>query len=313
MGVHPSGDGVAWDSLEAVDVDQPHGLDYQYAQHLSKAVRKRINKEHEAFGDTTAGGEHSPGKCGVCLVCDDTADFTAFVDATTAPLGCFAYCISHANLWCMTGTASGGSPDVTVIKLGPQSFCLGDDYTWTGAHEFDGSVDISGNVTIEGDLSLEGTLLLDSSADFSDVYIEGEFSVDGTADFGADVAFVADVSIDGTLAIQDTVLTGDSTFTFDPIAGETGPIFKILGDWSSRAQDTTYTARTDGFVSAYDTNSAVEVIIQTPAGTERVRSQTDLKDPGASCVVKGGDTWAAVADPTNSTITVFWIPFGDNT
>lgn len=210
MGTHPVGDGVSWDDIEAIDADQPHGLDQRAITHLAKAVRKRNDKEHKAFGDTTAGGEHDPGKCGVCLVCDDTADFTAFVDATTAPLGCIAYCISYANLWCMTKTASGGAPDVTVMKLGPQSFCLGADYTWTGGHEFDGSVDFSGTVNydsscdmsdvyISGDLTIKGDLKV--ATDFS---LTGDGAVDGTFNFGDGAAFAAEVSIDGVFKADNT-------------------------------------------------------------------------------------------------------------
>jgi len=43
MGVHPDGSGTEWTLVEVVDVDEPHGLDYRYSQHIAKGVRKRID------------------------------------------------------------------------------------------------------------------------------------------------------------------------------------------------------------------------------------------------------------------------------
>jgi len=315
MGTHPAGDGVAWDSLEAVDIDQPQGLDYRYTQHLAKAVRKRSDKEHEDFADATVGGEHVAGWAKVLRRVDGTADVSGAVDSTLFQGGGLVWSEGKDTLWCITADVT--TIDPTVMTLHPDRQYKGGDITWAGAHEFDASVDISGNVTIEGDLTLEGHLLLDSSADFSDVFVEGDASINGkliidsSADF-SDVYIEGDVSIDGTTMLQNTVLTGDVTFTFDPIAGETGPIFKILGDWSSRSQDTTYTARTDGLVTA--NTGQGKIYAQTPAGTTRMGG---FKDSGNNAVammlVKATNTWAMVADPTTATVTVYWLPFGDNT
>jgi hypothetical protein len=73
MSVHPSGDGAAWDSIESLDVDQPHGLDYRTFNHISKAVRKRIMQEHEEFADATVGGVHKPGGSAVLGIEDGTS------------------------------------------------------------------------------------------------------------------------------------------------------------------------------------------------------------------------------------------------
>lgn len=322
MTVHSAGTGTGWN--ETLDVDQPHGLDYRELNDFRIGVRKRLSKEHVTPAGTTAGGEHLPGKCGVLLVCDDTEDFTAFVDATTAPLGSMAYCITHANMWCITATASGASPDFTVIKLGPLSFCLGDDFTWDGAHLFDASCDFS-DVAATGDFTLKGKLEVDGTVNFNaDVNFAADASFDGTVDFAADVAFVADVSIDGTLVMQDAVLSGDSTFTFDAIAGETGPTFNHLGDWSEKTKDgtsghdTTYTARTDGVFVAYGSKTATALVIrfQTPAGTDRhVHTSGSGLAVSGMCPVKNGDTWALKSDVTawSAGGKVYWIPFGDNT
>ena len=227
MGSHPSGDGVAWDSLEAVDVDQPHGLDYRYAQHLAKAVRKRNDKEHEGYGDTTAGGEHLPGKCGVMLVHDDTADFTAYIDSTTAPLGSMAYCISNAELWCMTATASGGSPDATIVKLGRSSLCLGDDMTFTGALEVDGSIDFTSTVWFDDSVDVVGQLACGTNlAVVRDLTVGGKSEFDGTSNFNDGVAFGAEISVDGVAKFDNTAAEFGGTagigLFWDPTASPSG-------------------------------------------------------------------------------------------
>ena len=130
----------------------------------------------------------------------------------------------------------------------------------------------------------------------------------GDVSWTGDHKFGGDVSVDGT-----TVLTGvflDGTVTFNPVAGENGPTFKIFGDWSTRANNTTYTARTDGFVSADNPDGNNNVRGFTPSGTIR---QSDYNGNGTKYVsilmpVKGGDTWD-VSGASN----VYWLPLGDNT
>jgi len=203
---------------------------------------------------------------------------------------------------------------------GPKSICMGADFTWSGSHSFDASIDCS-DIATTGDASVKGKLIVDSSADFSDVYVDGDITIkgklviDSSADF-SDVFVEGDISIDGTTMIQNTVLTGDSTFTFDAIAGETGPTFNHLGDWSSRSQDTTYTARTDGWVSTYgNANGAFGGVIETPAGTTRVMDYNGHAGDrfNITCFVKKGNTWAVKLDATTNACTVWWLPFGDNT
>lgn len=335
MAVHSSGSGSGW--LEDLDVDQPHGLDQRELNDLRVGIRLRAGQEHTDPADNTAGFIHIPGACAVLAmditnaVGDPTGNVIA--DGTYRGHGlAWTYVVqAGANvglLWCATAAAGASDTgDWTLVKLHPDLQWAGGDVTWAGAHEFDASMDISGNVAMDGDLTIDGKLIVDG-----DVAIGGDFSVDGTADFGDDVAFVADVSIDaslsvggnvnfvsdvsidGTLVMQDAVLTGDSTFTFDAIAGETGPTFKIFGDWSSRVNNTEYIARTDGLVTAFKNTggAAADIIGLTPAATQRVREK--FSAPGSTDVVhivfpvKNGNTWKV----TGAT-TVYWLPIGDNT
>ena len=272
MSVHQSGDGAAWAGLETLDVDQPHGKDYQQSKHLAIAVRKRVGHEHVTFADGTVGGKHLPGGARILGIVENTSDLSkgygdASYDITD---GMFmgrglVYDQTNNAFWCATGDGT-VSDDPYKIMFGPNSICSAGDYTFN-IGEFDASVDISGNVGLDGDLS-----------------------------------------IDGTLAFQDAVLTGDSTFTFDPIAGETGPIFKIFGDWSSRSNNTTYTARTDGFVTAIGT-AASQLNGYTPSGTVRCQVTPGVGENGTITMpVKGGNTW-----DVSGAATVYWLPLGDNT
>jgi len=242
MAVHPDGTGTGWTNVETVDVDQPHGKDYLFSLHIAKGVRKRINKEHVAFGDSTAGGEHVPGGCNVLDVVDSTADLTDGWNDGTYVGGGLVHETDKGRLWvCSTlDTTYDGATDVTLVKLQPDLQWAGQDVTWAGAHEFDASVDISGNVAMDGDLTIDGSLkvgtdfsltgdmgmdgtanfgddialagdasvagklIVDSSCDFSDVYVDGDISVKGSLDVATDLSVSGDVAVDGT-----TNLTGD--------------------------------------------------------------------------------------------------------
>lgn len=327
MSVHSAGTGSGW--KEDLDVDQPHGQDYVEFNDLRIGVRKRINKEHEAFGDTTAGGEHIPGGCNVVDILDATSDMTNYWDDGTYTGGGLVWCIStgtaYGALWlCATtdATYTGVADDVTILKMHPDVQWGGQDVTWQGAHGFAADVSMDSTLAIDGkivstsDLSITGgDIFCDGTADFSTIGVDGtaclaDVSVSGSLDVAGDV------SVDGTTAVQDLVITGDSTVTFDAIAGETGPIFKIFGDWSTRASDTTYTARTDGIVTAYVVDNASFLVRgHTPYGTvvSYIEQPANLEAP-VTFPVKAGDTWAVKVDPTTWTsASVKWLPFGDNT
>ncbi len=338
MSVHSSGVGTGWN--ESLDVDQPHGKDYIEFNDLRIGIRKRISQEHVTIAGATAGGVHKPG--GVAVLGMEITD--AAGDPTGAAVGdgtyrarglVWSYVVeAGANkgvLFCSTAAAGASTADdFTVLKMHPDLQWGGGDVTWAGAHEFDATVcfdgevefaaavdfstdvtvTIGGDLTVGGEAHFDGTVNFNSTVEFSadvTVFIGGDISVGGVA------AFQSDVSIDGTVAFQDAVLTGDSTFTFDAIAGETGPTIKMFGDWSSRSQDTTYTARTDGFAVGY--GIALNIKGQTPAGTERIVDglRQGTKKGSITMPVRGGDTWAIVADPTTTAISVLWLPIGDNT
>lgn len=145
MSVHSDGLGSGWDIVETLDVDQPHGLDYRQLNHLAIALRKRINKEHVAFGDTTAGGEHIPGGCAVLDIVDGTDDVTTAWGAGTYTGGGLAYSLCGIMYVCSTlDTTYDGAKDVTIVKLHPDLQWAGQDVTWAGAHQFDVSVDVQG-------------------------------------------------------------------------------------------------------------------------------------------------------------------------
>lgn len=192
MGAHTSASdaGASWDALEAVDVDQPHGKDYVYSQNIAKGTRKRLNKQHIDFADSTVGGEHTPGCSVVGMEITDDCTAGVAVDGTYFGHG-MVWAYSDASNWgvlfCSSVAAdSTASTDYTVMKLHPDLQWGSGDVTWLGAHAFHGNVDMS-DVDITGSLDVSG-----------DLGITGDFSVEGTADFGGDVAFVNDISVDGT-------------------------------------------------------------------------------------------------------------------
>lgn len=202
MSVHPTGTGTGWTNVETVDVDQPHGKDYLWSQHIAKGVRKRINKEHVAFGDSTAGGEHIPGGCNVVDIVDSSANVEdGFTDGTYTGGGLVHETVL-GRLWvCSTlDTTYDGATDVTLVKLHPDLQWAGQDVTWAGGHQFDATVDFVGTVAMQSDLTVDGKLIVDSSCDLSDVYVDGDISVKGSLDVATDLSVTGDIAVDGTAA-----------------------------------------------------------------------------------------------------------------
>ena len=284
MSVHPDGSGTSWDDLEAVDVDQPHGLDYRYSQHLAKAVRKRLDKEHVAFADSTVGGEHIPGGCAILGIVDASTDIS--IDDSTF-VGCnLLYDQTNLMFWCFTnvdGTVS--APDGYRLKLGPKSICRTDDFTWDGAHLFDASVDMS-DVAVTGDLTLAGKFETDGTVNFNgDVAVLADASFDGTVDFGDGVAFAAEVSITGILKVDGTasafggtagiglwydptIATGGTDVTELTITIGNGTILKI-GRTARTGTDTDISFATAFPTSCFQAfaNSGTNANIGEPPGT----------------------------------------------
>jgi predicted acyltransferase (DUF342 family) len=228
MSVHPNGSGAAWE--EDVDVDQPHGLDYQYINHVAKAVRLRMEKGHKAFADDTAGGEHIPGGAGVLGMDDGTAGIIA--DGTYKGKG--LVWDMTGRLWCSTAVAENTtSGDWTLVKMHPDKQWGGGDITWTGVHQFDASAcftsgDVNGSFCVQGSLncgsdvnitehlSCGSAVNVDASMDISqtlyccsDVQVAGDVSittdliVDGTAVFTSNVDVSGNADVSGVLSVTD--------------------------------------------------------------------------------------------------------------
>jgi cytoskeletal protein CcmA (bactofilin family) len=225
-----------------------------------------------------------------------------------------------------------GTADWTVITLHPDLQWGGQDVTWSADHAFaasvciagelyvdasmdvsgaaniSGAVDITGNVDIVGDITISGDLKV--ATDFS---LTGGMAVDGTSNLTGDVAVGGDFSADGTTVLQNTIIEGDVTFTFSGIAGETGPIFKVFGDWSTRAKTTIFQARTDGYVTTTNAGgNTIQLKTDSNANPTTIRtSSPNIATAGLqACPVKGGDYWciSTLGNPT-----VYWMPIGDNT
>ena len=337
--VHSSGSGSGWN--ETLGVDEPHGLDFQEWNDIRIGIRLRAGQEHTAPADNTAGFIHTPGGCAILAmdITNAAGDPTGNVVADGTYRGhglAWTYVVqAGANkglLWCATAAAGASTTgDWTLVKLHPDLQWAGGDVTWAGGHQFDASLSVVNDVSVGGNLGVGGDFSVDSTSDFggavamggdlsiagtlkvaTDITITGDMAVDGTSNLTGHVACGADFSVDGTAVFQDTVVTGDSTFTFDPIAGETGPIFKILGDWSTRANNTTYTARTDGIALGIKTGGGDAILkIATPSGTLRQHANTQGQTSKAVSVltpVKAGATW-----DVSSGDVVYWLPIGDNT
>jgi len=183
MGVHASGDGAAWDSLEALGVDQPHGLDYRESIHMAKAVRKRLSQEHALFADSTVGGAHTPGGSGVLMV-DSTADmdtFAAAADLTSA----HAYGIACCTEADATGATLFYFDSATSATTLPVSW---NNIKTDVTHLFGAEITVGPPMVFQNTVDCSANLNVDSSADFSDVAITGDLSING--DFMLDGSFL---------------------------------------------------------------------------------------------------------------------------
>jgi hypothetical protein len=195
-------------------VDQPEGLTYRELQDIRFGVRKRLNKEHVAFGELTAGGRHKPGGCGVLGMEDGTA--TILADGTLVGHG--IVWDTTSRLWCSTvadGTATG---DWTLVKLHPSKQWGGQDVTWLGAQQFDATCEFT-SIQIDGSCEISARLTCYSKAEFtallscySGVDITGFLRCSSSAYFTNDVSMKADCVVDGTLVSAGRLsATGDAS------------------------------------------------------------------------------------------------------
>jgi len=332
MSVHPDGSGSGWTNVETVDVNQPHGFDYRYSQHIAKGVRKRLDQEHSTFADATVGAIHTPGGCAILgmEISDDGGDITSPVvgDGTYRARGLvWAWDGSqNAILWCATKAAGNSTTgDWTVLMIHPDKQWGGRDVTWAGAHEFDASVDISGNVAMDGDLTVDGVLKVDSSADFSDVYVDGDISVKGSLKVATDVTITGDMAIDGTSNFYDEVDFSDVYLRGD-VTGSALGIVSVFGAYTDEDDDSqtlaaahAYLANQDGFVLAVWTatgaGNAVNAYIDTdnnPAAggdlVQKVNSYGNGYEYSISFPVAKGKYWEITHNGTS--VVIRWFPIG---
>lgn len=228
MSAHSTGTGTGW--LENLDVDQPHGLDYQEFNDFRIGVRKRMSQEHAAPADATVGGIHKPGGSAVLgmeLTSGGKSDVTtalvnANLDGTYRGHGivwAFHDASNQGRLFCTSAVAGVTSNlDYTVMFIHPDLQWGGRDITWTGAHQFDASVDVFGKIdasdaAFDGSVDISGALdcsvlVVDASADFSDVYVDGDLTVKGTVRVATDFSLTGDMAVDGTTNLSGIVSMG---------------------------------------------------------------------------------------------------------
>ena len=196
MTAHSDGLGKSWN--EAVDVDQPHGLDYREWNDIRIGTRKRMEQEHASFADSTVGGIHKPGEVAVMYVSDGTTG-----DISTLTRGHGVLWDSSSRLWCNTALAGVSSEsELALLSLHPDKQWDGGDVTWQGSHQFDASVDIT-VLNIDASLSVGGhsdfsDAIFDWSVDISGALDCSVLSVDSGACFGGDVSFDGNIKVDGT-------------------------------------------------------------------------------------------------------------------
>ena len=212
MSTHPDGSGTGWGLVETADIDQPHGLDYRWAQHIAKGVRKRMNAEHAAFADATVGGIHTPGGCAVLGIEDGTA--TILADGTLVGHG--LVWDNTARIWCSTATDGATTTgNFTLVLLHPDKQWGGADVTWTGAHEFDATTDFTGGVYVDGTAEVLNVLNC-----LSALHVDGTVNFDGQVEFSADTTtfLKGDVSLSGLLSCAaDCISVQDGDATGEPV------------------------------------------------------------------------------------------------
>lgn len=264
MAVHSNGTGTGWEEA-APDIDQPLGLSWRELQDLRKGVRKRINKEHKAFGDVTVGGEHLPAGCRILGIVDSTADMTkgagdASYDVTDGKFIGRGLIYDQTNnvFWCWTNSDGTTSANPYQILQHPDRAWAGGDVTWTGGHEFDASVDITGNVAIDGDLTVDGNLVVDGTAiAFGGTAGIGLF-YDPTAYTGGE-----SVTLPNGLILKQGVKAYSASSTLTVTFGSAFPT-AVLSEQVSLAHSS---AGTIGPVISNVTTAALEIKTTSGAGT----------------------------------------------
>lgn len=304
MAVHPAGDGVSWTT--DVDVDQPHGLDYRYINHVAIGVASRINKEHKTFADATVGGEHLAGGCNVLLL-DTTANMVADGTIIAGGLAC-ASSGARAGLYFFN--------DATVAQNVPvtnASMCLGDDFSWAGHHEFDSTVNFFKAVDMST-VTMDGSLVQTGSSDMSSISSDGTctfldevdistLNVDASAGFKGEVDF-STVNIDGTAFFTDISMTGISNLFGDFTIKETAD--------ATLVKNVVYQAQTDGFalVTSNGGNLTIFSTEGTVANVLRSKSSTADNVPISVIVPIPRSHHFEISISGGALTQTYWMPVG---
>jgi hypothetical protein len=239
MGVHADGSGVYW-TESSPDADQPHGLAYREFQDLRVGVRKRLEKEHVCFSDSTVGGNHIPGKV-QCLGFNDGtgADLTKnFSDGSW-----FGHCPvwdTSGGLWCITCDNSyAGAVTPKRITLDPGKVWENTinwpnkEQQFTGIASFKGAVDISDALSIcagtsstkvlstFGDVSIyAANVIFDVSLAAGTFKVAGDFSMKGedAAGMGVKTFYIGDYGrfwFDGSSATWQGTADATAQITYN--------------------------------------------------------------------------------------------------
>jgi len=320
MSTHSSGTGSGW--KEDLDVDQPHGQDYVEFNDIRIGTRLRLSQEHSAFADSTVGGQHTPGGTGVLLV-ETTANMTtlgAAADLTSA---------HEFGLACNTATDPTGE---TLFYYGDDTVPVRLPVSWNNiltevTHTFGSNSEITVGppFVFQDRVDCSANLNVDSSADFSDAYVDGDISVKGSLKVAGDFSLTGDMAVDGTTNFNDAVDFSDVVFTGNFLGS--AATFSIFGDITDKAQDTggaqrtisdetgnnvnVFEASTDLFVSACFTGTGTTGVVRSFVGdasnavTDLLSSDYMATGEGASLSmsVKKGEFWKiTVAFPGLGTI-----------
>ena len=307
MSVHPDGTGTGWTNVEAVDVNQPHGKDYLFGQHIAKGVRKRMNQEHSAFADNTVGGIHKPGGCAV-LGMEITDDCTAPVVADGTYRGhglvwAYSDTSNWAVLFCTTGAAGASTTgDWTVAKLHPDLQWGSGDVTWGGAHQFDSSVDFS---KAAFDASVDfSKAAFDATIDASHAFFDGTVIASGLEVTGPAVH-------DGTSDFLDEVDV--SSFNISGLAGLVGTYTRLDTDGNDITRNHCYQVSTAGMIVMWtQTNRTAHLLVDdvTDLDVTVCRGEALAGINHNFCAIVPKD-WYFALSCTGTIGTITWYPFGD--
>ncbi|MDO8600024.1 MAG: hypothetical protein Q7R73_00175 [bacterium] len=182
------------------------------------------------------------------------------------------------------------------------------------------SLDVAGGMTASRYYDRQNTgyfVDLDAGANLSrDWLFGGSTVIEPSWDINTGVYSNRAINTGSTMSARDVWLTapnfGSPRWASAPATGGTG-----LGAWEARSQGTTYTAATDGFVTATldsgpDQGLYCKVGIETPQGIRRQWSWPNGDSPQVAMMspVRRGDTYY-IGGGFCPAMAIYWIPLGN--